>query len=140
MLMNISGETEEEFSTRLANNLEELILKEGPETVLLSHTWKVFFSYWNIGFTTDLYGFLLQIAAFIAEPVMGAGGVIPPPSTYFEKVFFHLHQCFRYVEFPASKLDSQGTASMSFVLLMHVHLYSQSRRHECISYKLCLNI
>ncbi|MBA0795554.1 hypothetical protein Gohar_006408, partial [Gossypium harknessii] len=53
-----SGETEEDFSTRLANNLENLILKEGPET----------------------------IAAFIAEPVMGAGGVIPPPATYFEKV------------------------------------------------------
>ncbi|XLS84532.1 hypothetical protein HN51_034698 [Arachis hypogaea] len=58
MLMNISGETEEEFSTRLAKNLEELILKEGPDT----------------------------IAAFIAEPVMGAGGVIPPPATYFEKI------------------------------------------------------
>ena len=28
----------------------------------------------------------MQIAAFIAEPVMGAGGVIPPPPTYFEKV------------------------------------------------------
>lgn len=27
-----------------------------------------------------------QIAAFIAEPVMGAGGVILPPKTYFEKV------------------------------------------------------
>ncbi|XP_073123488.1 gamma aminobutyrate transaminase 3, chloroplastic-like isoform X1 [Henckelia pumila] len=52
------GETEEEFSTRLANNLENLILKEGPET----------------------------IAAFIAEPVMGAGGVILPPETYFEKI------------------------------------------------------
>ncbi|KAL3633833.1 Gamma aminobutyrate transaminase 3, chloroplastic [Castilleja foliolosa] len=52
------GETEEEFSTRLANNLENLILKEGPDT----------------------------IAAFIAEPVMGAGGVIPPPATYFEKI------------------------------------------------------
>ncbi|KMZ66939.1 Aminotransferase [Zostera marina] len=51
-------ETEEEFSTRLAKNLEDLIIKEGPET----------------------------IAAFIAEPVMGAGGVIPPPKTYFEKV------------------------------------------------------
>ncbi|MCI00059.1 gamma aminobutyrate transaminase 3 chloroplastic-like, partial [Trifolium medium] len=46
------------FSTRLAKNLEELILKEGPET----------------------------IAAFIAEPVMGAGGVILPPATYFDKV------------------------------------------------------
>jgi 4-aminobutyrate--pyruvate transaminase len=28
-----TGETEEEFATRLANNLENLILKEGPETV-----------------------------------------------------------------------------------------------------------
>ncbi|KAH1081780.1 hypothetical protein J1N35_021541 [Gossypium stocksii] len=55
---HLEGETEEEFSTRLANNLENLILKEGPET----------------------------IAAFIAEPVMGAGGVIPPPATYFEKI------------------------------------------------------
>ncbi|GAB4847804.1 hypothetical protein Ancab_026867 [Ancistrocladus abbreviatus] len=27
-----------------------------------------------------------QIAAFIAEPVMGAGGVIPPPATYFDKI------------------------------------------------------
>lgn len=55
---HLPGETEEEFSTRLANNLENLILKEGPET----------------------------IAAFIAEPVMGAGGVIPPPATYFDKI------------------------------------------------------
>jgi 4-aminobutyrate--pyruvate transaminase len=51
-------ESEEAFATRLANLLEERILKEGPETV----------------------------AAFIAEPVMGAGGVIVPPQTYFEKV------------------------------------------------------
>ncbi|KAL2906865.1 Gamma aminobutyrate transaminase 1 mitochondrial [Bienertia sinuspersici] len=57
-LLAYQGETEEEFATRLANNLENLILKEGPET----------------------------IAAFIAEPVMGAGGVIPPPATYFDKV------------------------------------------------------
>ncbi|PON39846.1 Aminotransferase class-III [Parasponia andersonii] len=42
----------------LANNLDDLILKEGPDT----------------------------IAAFIAEPVMGAGGVIPPPATYFDKI------------------------------------------------------
>eukprot|EP01018_Ginkgo_biloba_P029762 Gb_17949 [translate_table: standard] len=55
---HLPGETEEEFATRLANNLEKLILKEGPET----------------------------IAAFIAEPVMGAGGVILPPATYFDKV------------------------------------------------------
>lgn len=55
---HLPGETEKEFSTRLATNLENLILKEGPET----------------------------IAAFIAEPVIGAGGVITPPATYFEKV------------------------------------------------------
>ncbi len=53
-----TGETEEAFATRMADNLEALILEEGPETV----------------------------AAFIAEPVMGAGGVIVPPRTYFEKV------------------------------------------------------
>uniref|UniRef100_A0A0D9X5E0 4-aminobutyrate--pyruvate transaminase n=1 Tax=Leersia perrieri TaxID=77586 RepID=A0A0D9X5E0_9ORYZ len=55
---HLPDETEEEFATRLATNLEDLIIKEGPET----------------------------IAAFIAEPVMGAGGVIPPPKTYFEKI------------------------------------------------------
>lgn len=53
-----AGETEEDFATRLAANLEKMILDEGPETV----------------------------AAFIAEPIMGAGGVIVPPATYFEKV------------------------------------------------------
>ena len=52
------GESEEQFATRLADNLERLILEEGPETV----------------------------AAFIAEPVMGAGGVVVPPATYFEKI------------------------------------------------------
>ncbi|MCL4764679.1 MAG: aspartate aminotransferase family protein [Hyphomicrobiaceae bacterium] len=52
------GETEEEFATRLANSLDEMIEREGPDTV----------------------------AAFIAEPVMGAGGVVVPPRTYFEKI------------------------------------------------------
>jgi 4-aminobutyrate--pyruvate transaminase len=52
------GENEEEFATRMAQDLEEMILREGPNTV----------------------------AAFIAEPVMGAGGVIMPPKGYFEKV------------------------------------------------------
>ena len=52
------GETEEEFASRLADELEALIVRQGPETV----------------------------AAFIAEPVMGAGGVIVPPKTYFQKV------------------------------------------------------
>ncbi|KAL9241691.1 hypothetical protein vseg_015771 [Gypsophila vaccaria] len=55
---HLPGETEEDFATRLANNLESLILKEGPDT----------------------------IAAFIAEPIMGAGGVIIPPATYYEKI------------------------------------------------------
>jgi 4-aminobutyrate---pyruvate transaminase len=52
------GESEEDFATRLADELDQLIQREGPET----------------------------IAAFIAEPVMGAGGVIVPPKTYFEKI------------------------------------------------------
>ncbi|WP_019171585.1 aspartate aminotransferase family protein [Pseudaminobacter salicylatoxidans] len=52
------GETEEQFSTRLAEELEKLILAEGPETV----------------------------AAFIGEPVMGAGGVVVPPAGYWEKI------------------------------------------------------
>ena len=52
------GESERDFSARLARELEELILAEGPDTV----------------------------AAFIAEPVMGAGGVIVPPEGYFEAI------------------------------------------------------
>ena len=52
------GETEEAFSARLAEALRGLIEREGPET----------------------------IAGFIAEPVMGAGGVIVPPAGYFDKI------------------------------------------------------
>jgi 4-aminobutyrate---pyruvate transaminase len=52
------GESEEDYATRLVRDLERLIHREDPETV----------------------------AAFIAEPVMGAGGIIVPPRTYFEKV------------------------------------------------------
>jgi 4-aminobutyrate---pyruvate transaminase len=52
------GESEEDFATRCAENLEKMILDEGPDTC----------------------------AAFIAEPIMGAGGVLVPPATYFEKV------------------------------------------------------
>jgi len=54
----LRGETEEGYSERLADNLEQLILREGAD----------------------------NIAAFIAEPVMGVGGVIIPPETYFEKI------------------------------------------------------
>jgi adenosylmethionine-8-amino-7-oxononanoate aminotransferase len=36
-------------------------------------------------FACDM-GSFLQIAAFIGEPVMGAGGVMPPPATYWDKV------------------------------------------------------
>ena len=53
-----AGESEEDFATRLADNLERLIVREGPDT----------------------------IAAMFAEPVMGAGGVIVPPATYFAKI------------------------------------------------------
>ena len=52
------GECEEDFASRLAAELEDRIIAEGPETV----------------------------AAFFGEPVMGAGGVIPPPRTYWGKV------------------------------------------------------
>lgn len=51
-------ETEEEFVARLARSLQEMIDREGGDT----------------------------IAAMIAEPVMGAGGVIVPPSGYFEAI------------------------------------------------------
>jgi 4-aminobutyrate--pyruvate transaminase len=56
--MGRPGESEEAFATRCAVDLEALILAEGPETV----------------------------AAFIGEPLMGAGGVIVPPATYWEKI------------------------------------------------------
>ncbi|GGL70151.1 aminotransferase [Wenxinia marina] len=52
------GESEAEFTQRMAKELEATIIKEGPET----------------------------IAGFFAEPVMGAGGVIPPSSGYFQAV------------------------------------------------------
>lgn len=52
------GETEEAFASRCAQDLDDMIQAEGPDTV----------------------------AAFIAEPVMGAGGVVVPPATYWEKI------------------------------------------------------
>ncbi len=54
----LPGETEEDFATRCADELEKLILAEGPDTV----------------------------AAMWAEPIMGAGGVILPPIGYFPKI------------------------------------------------------
>jgi 4-aminobutyrate--pyruvate transaminase len=59
------GESEEDFATRLAAELDDLIQSEGPDTV----------------------------AAFFVEPVMGAGGVLVPPVTYFDKV---LAVCAKY--------------------------------------------
>jgi len=61
----LEGESAEDFSTRLANELEDMILSEDPDTV----------------------------AAFIAEPVMGAGGVVVPPSDYFAEI---MAVCTRY--------------------------------------------
>ncbi|SHG59510.1 Adenosylmethionine-8-amino-7-oxononanoate aminotransferase [Cognatiyoonia sediminum] len=52
------GETEAEFTARLAQELEDTIQKEGADT----------------------------IAGFFAEPVMGAGGVIPPSEGYFQAI------------------------------------------------------
>ncbi len=54
----MEGETEAEFTQRMARELEETIAREGAET----------------------------IAAFVAEPVMGAGGVIPPSKGYFQAI------------------------------------------------------
>jgi L-2,4-diaminobutyrate transaminase len=50
--------SEEQFSQHCADKLEEMILAEGPETV----------------------------AAFIGEPILGTGGIVPPPSGYWEKI------------------------------------------------------
>lgn len=52
------GESEEDYATRLAANLEQLIIREGPDT----------------------------IGAMIAEPLAGVGGVLLPPATYFRKI------------------------------------------------------
>ena len=52
------GESESDFVSRIVNSLEQLILKEGADT----------------------------IAAFIAEPMTGASGVIVPPDGYYKKV------------------------------------------------------
>jgi len=53
------GETEEQFSQRMADSLEALILREGPET----------------------------IGAFFCDPIQGgAAGALPPPAGYFERV------------------------------------------------------
>lgn len=52
------GETEDDFTARLARELEETIQREGADT----------------------------IAGFFAEPVMGAGGVIPPSKGYFQAI------------------------------------------------------
>jgi 4-aminobutyrate--pyruvate transaminase len=52
------GESEADYARRLAGNLDALITREGADTV----------------------------AAFFAEPVMGAGGVLIPPAGYFEQV------------------------------------------------------
>jgi len=54
----LPGESEEDFATRCARSLEDLIEREGADT----------------------------IGAFFAEPIMVSGGCIVPPPTYFEKI------------------------------------------------------
>ncbi len=54
----LENETEEDFSLRISSKLEKIILKENPDT----------------------------IAGFVAEPVQGAGGVIPPSKNYFDLI------------------------------------------------------
>jgi L-2,4-diaminobutyrate transaminase len=50
--------TEEQFSQFCADKLEEMILAEGSDTV----------------------------AAFIGEPILGTGGIVPPPAGYWAKI------------------------------------------------------
>jgi len=50
--------SEEQFSQHCADRLEEMILAEGPDTV----------------------------AAFIGEPILGTGGIVPPPAGYWQKI------------------------------------------------------
>ena len=54
----ISNETEDGFVARLTSNLEELIIKEGSDSFM----------------------------AMIAEPLIGAGGVLIPPKNYFATI------------------------------------------------------
>ncbi|MGH6760967.1 MAG: aspartate aminotransferase family protein [Phyllobacterium sp.] len=50
--------SEEQFAQHCADKLEEMILAEGPDT----------------------------IAAFIGEPILGTGGIVPPPAGYWQKI------------------------------------------------------
>jgi L-2,4-diaminobutyrate transaminase len=52
------GQSEEQFAQYCADKLEELIQAEGPDTV----------------------------AAFIGEPMLGTGGIVPPPKGYWQKI------------------------------------------------------
>jgi L-2,4-diaminobutyrate transaminase len=52
------SQSEEQFSQFCADKLEEMILAEGPDTV----------------------------AAFIGEPILGTGGIVPPPAGYWQKI------------------------------------------------------
>ncbi len=54
----IDDETEEQFCDRLINNIEAMIEREGADT----------------------------LAAFFAEPIMGAGGIIVPPQDYYPRL------------------------------------------------------
>ncbi|MCZ7598837.1 MAG: aspartate aminotransferase family protein [Gammaproteobacteria bacterium] len=54
----VNEQTEEEFSRQCADNLRALIEKEGPDTV----------------------------AAFIGEPMLGTGGIVPPPAGYWQAI------------------------------------------------------
>lgn len=54
----LPDETERDYARRLAADLDAFIQAEGPDTV----------------------------AAFFAEPVMGTGGILPPPKGYFDEI------------------------------------------------------
>ncbi|KAL0684040.1 hypothetical protein Bca4012_050888 [Brassica carinata] len=101
------GETEVEFSTRLVKNAEDLINKEGPET----------------------------IGAFIAEPVMVAVRVIPPPAIILGSFCTAGPSCCLQYDILLIAVEVSGTVSSTYAdgaILMSQKvadvMYSQSNK------------
>ncbi|KAF2305764.1 hypothetical protein GH714_008117 [Hevea brasiliensis] len=89
---HLPGETEEEFSTRLANSLESLILKEGPETVqavvkkydILFIADEVICAFGRLGtmFGCDKYNIkpdLVSVAKALSSAYMPIGAIMMSP-------------------------------------------------------------
>jgi L-2,4-diaminobutyrate transaminase len=96
-------EDEEAFTARMVHDLEELIVREGAET----------------------------IAAFIAEPIMGTGGVFLPPKGYFERVQEVLAA--NDILFIADEvITGFGRTGNGAVRFGTGHRDTRQRHHECL--------